>query len=607
MCSKRQELAKTILISNLTIRPFPIWAEYTFISPRAFKAEIQMPGVTFDELAKSMTDEILSWDPSFATQLGLHKYDGMMMDPSKESISAQAKRLREFVEMLEELRTSDLSLEEVLDRDLAIQMFKIRIFELEELKMHELMSEVAEEIGDSLFFLFARDYLPFELRIEMIASRLEKVPQFIARSKETLTSPYKLWNEVAYETGERLPAFLKEIEMAAEANLGDSVLTRRLKNAARSATEEIALYNQWLREDVLPRSKSKTSISFDDYAEYMALKGFGITPDEAVEVAERHLELARKARTQIAEKISPSGSVEEAVNVMMFKHPETFEGVLKAYRNAILECRNFVTSKKLVTFPEGEKLLVIETPNFMRHVAPFAAQFEPGKYTSDRTGLFLVTPKEGDPDALRDHSYAAIANTAVHEAYPGHHLQGICGNIHPSHVRVLSPATDFIEGWGFYCEELMMSLGFNNTNEGRLAQTLDLIFRIVRVIADVKLIKGEMTVDDVADMLVRETGMTRQAALNDAMTYSFSPTYYLSYFIGKLKLMQLRDDIERVMGQKFSLRFFHDSLLYSGTMPVDYMRRALAIKLKESYGIELGPPRESLYEFGLRSVQERKS
>ena len=64
---------------------------------------------------------------------------------------------------------------------------------------------------------------------------------------------------------------------------------------------------------------------------------------------------------------------------------------------------------------------------------------------------------------------------------------------------------DFAEGWALYCEELMLERGFNDTPEGRLAQLNDLMFRIVRVSADVKLSRGEITPDEVAAMLIRET------------------------------------------------------------------------------------------------------
>jgi uncharacterized protein (DUF885 family) len=170
-------------------------------------------------------------------------------------------------------------------------------------------------------------------------------------------------------------------------------------------------------------------------------------------------------------------------------------------------------------------------------------------------------------------------------------------------VRVLSGATDFAEGWALYCEDMMLSLGYNDTPEGRLMQLMDLKFRVARVVAEVKLSRGEMTVDDIAAMLIEECGMERNAAHNEAVCYAYSPTYYMSYYIGKLKLMQLKDDTEKAMGREFSLRFFHDAMLYAGCLPIDYMRRVLEIRLREDYGIDLGPTSEPLYEYSMRRIR----
>jgi uncharacterized protein (DUF885 family) len=298
--------------------------------------------------------------------------------------------------------------------------------------------------------------------------------------------------------------------------------------------------------------------------------------------------------------MAPSGLLKDAIRTMKEDHPKTFEAVLKAYRDKIEEARTFVLQKKLVTVPEGERLVVVETPHFMRHIAPFAAQYEPGKYCSDMKGLFLVTPDEGNLELLKEHCHAMIANTAVHEGYPGHHIQGIHANSHPSHIRTLSTAPCFAEGWALYCERLMIEEGFQRSATHKLAQLNDLVFRIARVTADVSLARKTMSAEEVADMLVAQTGMERQAALNEAKSYTYAMTQYLSYFIGMLRLLQLREDVERALGERFDLKAFHDSILSAGCLPVHYMRRVERIRLKRDFGVDLPHPEESLLEFTRR-------
>ncbi|MGQ9587074.1 MAG: DUF885 domain-containing protein [Thermoplasmata archaeon] len=557
---------------------------------------------SFEDLTKCMMDEFLSWNPSYATQVGWHKYDHILEDPSAEAFEKKARRLKQFISTLKGLPSSSLTEMDLLERDLALHTFGLKLFEIAELRLHERGSHACSEIGHSLFFLFYRDRPSFEERMKAINDRLEKVPEFLEKCRAVLTSPYRLWNKVAHETGERLPAFIRSIVELADAKSHDPMMKRRLDGAATRAIREIEEYNRWLEEDVIPRSEDRSAIRPDEYARYLEMEGFGVTSEEALRIADAYIMKTRGEMEEIARTIVPSGSVAEALRFMKSDHPATFEAVLRGYRESIYQAREFVIEKEIATVPEDEKLLVIETPHFMRPMTPFAAQYEPGKFDGNRTGLFLVTPDDGNPDLLREHNYSSIVNTSVHEGYPGHHLQGICANTHPSYVQVLIQSQDFGEGWALYAEELMNSLGYNRTLLGRLTILHDLLFRIARLIVDVGLPLGEMTVDDGARLFVNECGMDPRPALVEARACAMSPTYYASYLIGKLAVMQLRDDVEGAMGDRFSLRFFHDSLLCSGTLPMGFMRRALALRLKGKHGIELGPQKETLYEYAMRRL-----
>jgi len=549
-----------------------------------------------------MMDEILSWDPSHATQVGWHKYDENLPDPTLAAIKFQIDRLSGFVSTLKKVDPSPLSGDEQIDRDLAIHYFSVRLFELKELKMHEKLSQASAEIGDSLFFLFSRDHPSFEKRLDSIACRLEAAPKFLELSKTVVKTPYRLWNEIMHETGERLPRFLGNIEALCEAKSKDRKVTARLRKTVKQTVESIQEHNQWIMEDVLPRADDKFTIGPELYREYLSAIGYGVTPEETVRVAEAHLKDVNRKKSDISKRIVPSGDLNDALKKMRRDHAPTFEGVLKEYRESAVKARQYVIQKDLVTVPEGEKLHILETPTFMRHLAPYAAQYEPGKFDNDKTGIFLVTPDEGNPSSLEDHSRVAIQNTTVHEGYPGHHLHGICANENPSYIRILDASPDFSEGWGLYTEDMMISQGYNDTPMGRLATLNDLAFRLARQIADVKVSMNMMSLKEAADLIVRETGTEGKAAMAEAKAMALSPTYYSSYFVGKLGVLQMREDLEAVMGGKFSLKFFHDSLVYSGCMPNSFMRRAIGLRLKEKHGLTLGPPKESVFEYGMRQL-----
>ena len=558
----------------------------------------------FEELAKSLMEEYLSWDPSFATQVGWHKHDRVLRDPSGGAAEHIAERCRELLSELRNFPAKSLSEEEEIDRDLAIYILRLKLFETQELRLFERESIACSEVGYSLFFLYARNLPSFEQRLESIIHRLEAIPDFLRASRNVLRTPSRLWNEAALETGREIPDLLRSIGMLAETNGTDSATKNRLERAVMISTKAIEEHNKWLAERVIPSSDSRYTIGPDEYDRYFEAKGYGLTPDQALEIGETYLLLAKKKAERIAAHIVPSGSAEEATEVMKSDHAETFEGVLEEYRESVKAAREFVTKNDILTIPENEELLVLETPLFMRPMLAFAAQFEPGKFDGSRTGMFMVTPDETNPDLLREHSRPGIVNTTVHEGYPGHHIQGICANTNPSPVRILIASPDFSEGWGLYTEDMMISLGYNDNPMGRFTTNSDLIFRIVRLIVEIRLAKWDMTLDEATEMLKRECGMEALASFKEARGCAMSPTYLTSYFLGKLSLMQLREDVEQTMGTKFSLKFFHDALLYAGCMPMTFMRRSVALRLKQQHGMTLAPQKETLYEYAMRKARD---
>ncbi|MCU0860494.1 MAG: DUF885 domain-containing protein [Thermoplasmata archaeon] len=566
-----------------------------------------MQGITrFGSVAEALVDEALSWDPVYSTQLGWRKYDSLLGDPSEDGIRRQVDRMKALLVDLKTIPESELTPDEDLDRDLAIYLFENRIFELEELRQHAHMSVGPGRLADGIFFLFVREHIPLEMRFDAITARLERAPEFLEMAKRAVTDPYAVWNSTALDTGEGLIHFLDLVVATAEAKLGQCARTAKLKAAVKKASEALAHHNEWLKRTVSGSSRPVAALDRDRFERLLSLRDFGVNADEALAIAETQLTTAKRIREEVARRISPMGGLDGAIMTMRSDHPKSFEDIMRAYRDSIQKARDFVVAKRLVSIPEGEKLLVMETPHFMRKHAPFAAQFEPARFANDRTGLFMITPDGGDPAALMEHSYPIIANTTVHEAYPGHHLQGVCAVTNPSMIRGLCGSADFAEGWALYCEELMISEGYNATDMGRLAQLNDLIFRIVRVVAEVRLSRGEMTVEQAAEMLHRETGMDMKPAMDEARSYTHSPTYYMAYYIGKLAIMQLREDAEKALGPRFSLEFFHDSLVNAGCMPMTFMRRALALRMWEKHGVYLGPQTEPLAQFAKRmSAQGR--
>src|SRR5207344_2463987 len=239
-------------------------------------------------------------------------------------------------------------------------------------------------------------------------------------------------------------------------------------------------------------------------------------------------------------------------------HPATFAEALDQYRAVMLRSRQHLIDHGIVTVPPDERIDVIETPEYLRNVIPFAAYFEPPKFDANPSGIYVVTPSVGDdPNAMREHNYSSISNTSIHEAYPGHHLQLSVAGKHPSLTRALTNAPEFVEGWGMYSEQMMREQGFDDAPNFRLNMYTNAIWRACRIILDVRMHRGELGVDESIRFMVDRTSFEEANARAEVLRYTYTPTYQLSYLLGKVLLLQLRADEAARLGPAFSLKRFH--------------------------------------------------
>jgi uncharacterized protein (DUF885 family) len=362
---------------------------------------------------------------------------------------------------------------------------------------------------------------------------------------------------------------------AADGVLGDAE-RRRLEQAATRAKEAVATYADWLHES-LSTAVDDWPLGGDTYDELIRLRAFdGLDADAILEIGEQQLAENKTARIRAAKEIDDS--VDEATVIDRIKrdHPATFAEALDAYREVMFRARQHLIDNDIVTVPQGERIDVIETPEYLRNVIPFAAYFEPPKFDRNPSGIYVVTPSVGnDANAMREHNRSAISNTSIHEAYPGHHLQLSVATRHASLTRLLVDAPEFVEGWGMYSEQMMREQGFDDAANFRLNMYTDAIWRAVRIILDVKMHRGQIGVEDAIRFMVEETSFEEANARAEVNRYTYTPSYQLSYLLGKVLLLQLRRDEQRRLGDRFEIRQFHDTLLDNGSLPISFHRRLL--------------------------------
>ncbi len=519
--------------------------------------------------------------PVFGSYLGLHEYDHGLADGSRDAILAETDEARAFIARLDAMDPQALSSYWATERELGLFAARRQIFDDDVHRVWERRTSATDEIGDGIFLLFARGTRPMSERLSAIASRLEAGPQHIEQQKSRVGQqpPMLLWNEMELEAAQSLPSLFDEVLGAARTELGEGhAETRRLERASAQMTSALESYSGWIREQ-LGNANDDFPLGSEKYDELIGLRAFdGLSTGDILEIGEQQLAENKAARSELAREIDASATEQEVIDRIKSDHPADFASALDAYRQAMGEARQFVIDHEVASMPEGETLSVIETPRYLRNVMPFAAYFSPPKFESGtHEGLYIVTPSvDDDPRAMREHNFASIYNTSIHEAYPGHHQQLAVAIQHPSPTRVLVDAPEFVEGWAMYCELMMREEGFDTSLEHRLMMHTDAIWRACRIILDVKLHRGQLGVREATDFMVEQTGFERPNAAAEVKRYTYTPSYQLSYLLGRVLLLRLREDEKRRLGDRFSLRGFHDSMLRQGSLPISFHRRLLA-------------------------------
>ena len=539
----------------------------------------------FDSFVKDFFENTVKEHPVIATYLGIHTYDHMLPEVSRESMYRRIAMAENYLDRLHSIDKSALTGERKYDYDIAEMFLEFWIFWYKELRFWEKDPDYVGLLGEAIYPLFSRRFAPPEKRAEKIVARLNASEEFLKQAKTCIILPVRLWTEIALETCQRMPNFVNLVSNTMK-NMVSESLGKELEESSKKAVKAIKEYEEWLKDAVLPRAIKNFAITKEQYDKLVQIRRLGLSTEQILSLGEKYLSEFKQQLKEIANQIKPGATIEEAKEIVKSKHPQTFDEALKVYKEAMEKAKKFIIEHAIATIPPEEKLEIIETPTFLRHIIPFAAYDPPAPFDKDQTGRYMVTPIENKPEMLKEHNYASIMNTTVHEGYPGHHLQLVCANKHPSLIRHLASlmsfiGTETIEGYAHWVEEYMSELGYEDTPETRFVRTLDMLWRAVRIIVDIKLCTGQISFDEAVEMLVRETGMERPAAIAEVKRYTSTPTQPLSYLIGKHLIKQLREEVKKKMGEKYTDKFFIDTILYSGSAPYFVLKRIFEEKMKQ--------------------------
>ncbi len=518
--------------------------------------------------------------PSQATEAGLHGQDPKLEDWSKARIMARVAELRAQLAELSATPTS--TFDDKIDGEVLKAQIEAELLDLDTLRPWESNPMTyAGLAGGAIDSLIKRDFAKPIDRLRLVAARERGIPGVFAAAKANLKNPPKEFTDLAIRMAKGSVGFFEGsvATWAKSAAEGDASLLQEFAKVNQATVEATRDFASWLESDLKPRSTGAYAIGAENFLAKMRFEEMVELPLPDL-LAKGEAQLAKDYAEFVAtaRRIDPSKTPVEVMRALSDDHP-TAESLLPSVRRSIDESRRYLIDKKIVTVPSEVRPIIDETPPYARS-GSFASMSTPGPYETVATEAFYyVTPVEKDWTAahaeehLRLYNPPVVAMINVHEAYPGHYLQFLYAPKFPTKTRKLISSGTNVEGWAHYCEQMMVDEGFGGGDpKVRLAQLQEALLRDCRYVVGVKLHTAGMTVEEGAKVF-EEKGFQEPAnAYEESRRGAYNPTY-LYYTLGKLQILELRDEYRRLKGG--TLRDFHDAFVQQGGLPIALVRKIL--------------------------------
>lgn len=265
-----------------------------------------------------------------------------------------------------------------------------------------------------------------------------------------------------------------------------------------------------------------------------------------------------------------------------------FKGNFSAFLKFLRTDKQFYakTSKELLMFARDiAKRADEQLPRFFKTlprkpygVAPvpdaIAPKYTGGRYVgtsknSTNPGYYWVNTYD-----LPSRTLYTIPSLTVHEAVPGHHLQGALnnelGDSIPQFRRNLYLSA-YGEGWGLYSEFLAEEMGMYTTPYEHFGKFTYEMWRACRLVVDTGIHAKGWTRDEVVDFMSANTALSIHEINTETDRYISWPGQALSYKIGEIKIRELREKAETQLQTKFDIRAFHEVILEQGTVTLEIL------------------------------------
>jgi uncharacterized protein (DUF885 family) len=546
----------------------------------------------WDKLADEYFGQVFfKFTPTAGTSAGLHQYDPLLEDYSRQGIDANIAALHAFEKRVEAVDPTGLGEIRTGDHELVLSNIRGALLTLETIRPWEKNPDTySGGISNSVYVIMIRKFAPPDDRLRSVIAREEKMSAVFTAARANLKNPPRIYTEIALEQLPGIISFFQNDVPTAFATATDPALKAEFAKSNAAVIAGLQSYADWLKSDVLPRSNGDFRIGADTFSKKLLYDEMVDTPlDRLLEIGWADLRKNQAEFNRIAKELEPNKPASDVLAELAAMHPAP-DKLLQSFRDTFDGLISFIQTKHIITIPTDVRPILQETPPFMR-ATTFASMDTPGPFEKVAAEAYFNVTLPGPHDTpeeiegrMASFNIGTIVSTSTHEAYPGHYIQFLWVDRAPTKVRMLLGASSNAEGWAHYCEQMMLDEGFGQPGTGakdareakfiRLGQLQDALLRNARYIAGIEMHRGKMTFDEAAAFFVKEGFQSKEVGLVETKRGTGDPTY-LYYTLGKLEILKLREDVMKKEGASFSLEQFHNNFMKQGFPPIKIVRQAM--------------------------------
>ena len=548
----------------------PALADAPSAADRAFRAQV----------AQFVEAELRLY-PERATHLGDHRFDDRVDDVSAQGIDAVIRHANKWIALFRADNPSHLSPANEADREWLMAHTDGELLWTEQVRDYQRDPEMYLPTS-AVNALIKREFAPAVVRMRSVTARevaaLKNLEAARRNLKPALTP--KVFVDIALQQMPATIGFFNNDVPLAFAKVANGPDKQAFAKANANLVAALDDYAKWLKNDLMPRSLGDYAIGADAYRRMLNDADMVDMPLAQLEqVGVKELAQLQEEFKKTAALIDPKHSPAEVMESLSRVHPDTNQ-VLPTVAAGLASIRAYVIAHHIATIPSDVMPMVRETPPYAR-ATTFASMDSPGPFEKTSEAFYYVTlPDPSWPDAKKEQLLAffsapSISDTSVHEVFPGHYVQFLNNRHNPDIVRLIYGSGADIEGWGLYCEQMMLDEGLHDGDpKYRLAQLQMALMRACRYLVGIRMHTQGMTVEQATKFFEDNAYQTPHNAMVEALRGTGDPGY-LRYQLGKLMILKLREDVRKQQGAAFDLGKFHDAFLKQGAIPIKLIRRAM--------------------------------